>query len=333
MDDALRSLVRPVRLIAAGGTIAMSGPRAVPALDAASLIEALPELALVPRLEAENALALPGPQISLPQALTLVQRAGEVASAGEGVVVTTGTDTLEELAMLAALIYGGEAPIVFTGANRPAGRPGADGPANLLDAVAVAGAAPAAGLGVLAVFGGEIHAGTTVRKVDSTGPAAFGSPTAGPLGRVVQGRLWLHARPLRPAPVDVAALDGRVAIVTATLGDDGEMLRAAIQAGDGVVVVAFGAGHVTPGMLEAIRAANVPVLITGRPERAQMLFSTYGFEGSETDLRDTGAIPVPFLSAVAARIALLACLGAGLTGPALAAALGRWDAGALGQLQ
>lgn len=330
MDDALRSLVRPVRLIAAGGTIAMSGPRAVPSLDAAGLIEALPELALVPQLQAENVLSLPGPQISLAQALTLIRRAGDAASAGEGVVVTTGTDTLEELAMLAALTYGDQAPIVFTGANRPASRPGADGPANLLDAVAVAGAGQAAGLGVVAVFGGEIHAGTTVRKVDSTGPAAFGSPAAGALGRVVQGRVWLHARPLRPDPLTVAALDGRVAIVTATLGDDGEMLRAALAAGDGVVVVAFGAGHVTPGMLAAIRAATVPVLITGRPERAQMLFSTYGFEGSEADLRDAGAIPVPFLSAVAARMALLACLGAGLTGPGLAAALGRWDAGALG---
>ena len=330
MDDALRSLVRPVRLIAAGGTIAMSGPRAVPALDAAGLVQALPELALVPRLEAENVLSLPGPQISLAEALTLIDRAGEAAGGGEGVVVTTGTDTLEELAMLAALTYGGEAPIVFTGANRPAGRPGADGPANLLDAVAVAGAEAAAGLGVLAVFGGEIHAGTTVRKVDSTGPAAFGSPAAGPLGRVVQGRLWLHARPLRPAPLAVTALDGRVAIVTATLGDDGQLLRAATKSGDGVVVVAFGAGHVTPGMLDAIRAATVPVLITGRPERAQMLFSTYGFEGSEADLRGAGAIAVPFLSAVAARIALLACLGAGLSGPALAAALAGWDAGGLG---
>src|SRR2546421_224021 len=84
--------------------------------------------------------------------------------------------------------------------------------------LAVAGAASAAGLGVSIVFGGEIHAATGVRKVDSTGPAAFGSPLTGPLGRVVEGRVWLHARPLRPATLTIAALSHRVELVTATLG-------------------------------------------------------------------------------------------------------------------
>jgi L-asparaginase len=328
VEDAFRSAVRPVALLAAGGTIAMSGARAVPALDAAGLIGALPQLSAVRELRAENVLALPGPQISLAQALAITARAREVAGGGEGVVVTTGTDTLEELAVLAALTYGGETPIVFTGANRPASRPGADGPANLLDAVAVAGAADAEGLGVVAVFGGEIHAGLTVRKVDSTGPAAFGSPAAGPLGRIVEGRLWLHARPIRPAPLAPTELAGRVPILTAVLGDDGAWLRAAAADSDGLVVAAFGAGHLPLGMLAELRAATrrIPVVITGRPERAQMLFSTYGFEGAEPDLRGTGAIAVPFLSAPAARMALLCCLGAGLSQEEMVAALRPWDA-------
>ncbi|HET9104768.1 MAG TPA: asparaginase domain-containing protein [Solirubrobacteraceae bacterium] len=329
MENVLRALVRPVRLIAAGGTIAMSGARAVPALDAAGLIEAVPPLAAVPELAAENVLSRPGPQITQPEALRLVRRAVAVAAQGTGVVITTGTDTLEELAVLAALLHGAAAPIVLTGANRPASRPGADGPANLLDAVAVAGARVAEGLGAVVVFGGEIHAATTARKVDSTAPNAFGSPATGPLGRVVEGRIWLGARPLPRTPLSPETLDGRVPIITCALGDDGSLLRNALRDCDGAVVVCFGAGHVTPGILAAIREASVPVLLTGRPERAQMLFSTYGFEGSEPDLRDSGAIPVPFLSAAGARMALLACLGAGLTGPALAAALASWDASAL----
>jgi L-asparaginase len=128
-----------VRLLAAGGTISMQGERAVPSLDAEQLISAVPPLRAVPKLEAESVLALPGAQIAPAQALALACRAREVVSGGEGVVITTGTDTLEELAVLCALTAdAGEAPIVLTGANRPASRPGADGPANLLDAVSVA---------------------------------------------------------------------------------------------------------------------------------------------------------------------------------------------------
>jgi L-asparaginase len=328
VEEVLGSLTRPVRLLAAGGTIAMRGERAVPALDAAALVDALPQLAAVPELRAETVLALPGPQIELPQALELARRACACAGAGEGVVITTGTDTLEELAALCALMYDGRAPVVLTGANRPASRPGADGPANLLDAVSLAGAQAAAGLGVAVVFGGEIHAAMTVRKIDSTGPAAFGSPAAGPLGRIVEGRVWLHATPVRTPVLRPRALEHRVAIVTAALGDRGELLEAAAALGDGLVVVALGAGHLPPGMLRALRAAleRVPVLITCRVDRASMLFSTYGFEGAERDLRASGAVCVPFLSPPAARMALLCCLGAGLDRQATAQALAPWDA-------
>jgi L-asparaginase len=328
MDQASTPQGRPVRLLAAGGTIAMQGEQAVPALDAGQLIAAIPQLRRFSRLEAENVLGLPGPQISLEQALTIARRAAEVAGAGEGVVLTTGTDTLEELAAVCGLTYGGEAPIVITGANRPASAPGADGPANLLDAVALAAWEGAAGLGVVVVFGAEIHAGLSARKVDSTGPAAFGSPVAGPIGRVVEGRVWLHARPLRPAPLTPRTLQHRVTIVTAALGDDGSALAAAAAGYDRVGVVTLGAGHLPPAMLRELHAAltRVPVVLTCRPERGSMLHSTYGFEGAERDLRASGAACAPFLSAVAARIALLCCLGAGLDRAAIAEALAPWDA-------
>ncbi len=330
MPNPFAALTRPVRLLAAGGTIAMSGERAVPALDAGQLVAALPELGAVGNLQAENVLALPGPQIGLEDALVLARRAREAARGGEGVVITTGTDTLEELAVLTALLHDSGTPIVLTGANRPASRPGADGPANLLDAVAVAGAERAGGLGTTVVFGGEIHAATSVRKIDSTGPAAFGSPGAGPIGRVVEGRIWLHARPAAvTAPLDPESLDYRVEILTASLGDDGVGLAEAAERADGIVVVAFGAGHLPPGMLRALRrvVSEEPVLITCRPERASMLFATYGFDGAEPDLRDCGAVCVPFLSAPAARMALLCCLGSGLDRDGIAAALSAFDAG------
>jgi L-asparaginase len=319
---------RPVRLLAAGGTISMQGEHAVPTLDAAGLVAAIPELVRFPQLTAENVLGLPGPQISLEQGLQLVRQAVEAASRGEGVVITTGTDTLEELAMLCALLHDAEPPIVFTGANRPASAPGADGPANLIDAVALAAAPVAAGLGALVVFGGEILAATSARKVESTGPSAFAAPVAGPLGRVVEGRVWLHARPLRHPVLRPATISHDVPIVTAALGEGGGLLRAAAQTAGGVVVEAFGAGHLTPGMLQALRdvVSHVPVVVTVAPERGSMMRATYGFEGSERDVRSSGAVCAPFLSARAARVALLCCLGAGLGRDAIAAALAPWDA-------
>jgi L-asparaginase len=250
----------------------------------------------------------------------------ELAASGNGVVLTTGTDTLEEIGVLCALLHPGPAPIVLTGANRPASASGADGPANLVDAIALAGAARAEDLGVCVCFGGEIHAAMTARKVDSTGPAAFGSPLAGPIGRVVEGRVWLHARPLPTPNLAPQGLGHQVEVVTTGLGDGGETLKRSLGFADGVVLVALGAGHVPPPLLTALRDAEIPVLVTTRVDRSSMLFATYGFEGSEADVRETGAVCVPFLSASAARIALLCCLGAGLDRDGVAAALAAYDA-------
>jgi L-asparaginase len=105
-------------------------------------------------------------------------------------------------------------------------------------------------------------------------------------------------------------------------------LRHAARSADAVVLVALGAGHLPPSVLRELQTAceRVPVLITCRPDRSSMLFSTYGFEGAERDLRATGAVCAPFLSPAAARMALLCCLGAGLDRAATAAALSPWDA-------
>ncbi|MBV9605540.1 MAG: asparaginase, partial [Solirubrobacterales bacterium] len=156
MSTSTPETTRAVRVLAAGGTIAMRGERAVPALDASELVEQLPQVAGF-HLSAETVMSVPSTYLTLAEAHELASRAGQAASSGEGVVLTTGTDTMEEVAMVCALTYGGEAPIVITGANRPGSAPGADGPANLLDAIVLARAPAAAGLGVVVAFGGEVH--------------------------------------------------------------------------------------------------------------------------------------------------------------------------------
>jgi L-asparaginase len=301
--------MRPTTLLAAGGTIAMAADRgsaATPALDAAALAAA----AGVDVTGARSVRSLPGVHLDLGDALAVAREAVAEASAGAGVVVTTGTDTLEELAVLCDAINGAPAPIVFTGAIRPATATGADGPANLVDAAAVAAQAPA---GTYVVFAGEVHAAREARKADSTSPRAFASPRGGPLGHVAEGRVDLRAVAPRFEPLAVERLDGFVPIVPSWLGDDARLLRAALDLGpDGLVLVALGAGHVSPAVLAALRDARCPVAVCVRPERGALLHATYGFEGAEGDVRATGAIPAATLSPQAARMLLLAALAAGV---------------------
>jgi len=314
-----------VTVLSTGGTIAMAGPRARPALDIDALVAGVPALAAAEGLRTRSVLEAPGAHLSCADALAIARAALEETSAGRGVVITHGTDTIEETAVLCDALHGGEAPIVLTGAIRPSGAPGADGPANLLDAVAAAGAAEAAGLGAIVCFAGELHAARAVRKVSSISPAAFGSPSRGPIGSVAEGRVRIAATPARPTPLPLPqALDARVPIVPTFLGDDGHGLRAAVRDGaHAIVFVALGAGHVAPAVLEALReaAAAVPVAVTLWPERGLLLHETYGFEGCEADVRSTGASAAGSLSPRAARMILLAGIGGGASGRALRAAL------------
>jgi L-asparaginase len=310
--------------------MASDGPGgASPRYDAEALVAAVPALAGAPDLRARTVDTRPGAQIDAAGALEIARAAVVEAESGRGVVVTHGTDTLEETAMLCDLLYAGEAPIVFTGAMRPASAPGADGPANLLDAVRVAGSVDALGLGVLVAFAGRIHAARAVRKVDSTAPDAFASPRLGPLGRVQGARVLLERRIDRRSPIPVAALDARVELVACGLGTDGALLDAAVEAGaDGLVAVVLGAGHTPPPFLAALRraAGRVPVVATVRPERGAILHDLYAFEGAERDLRASPLICAAALSPAAARIKLMACLGAGYTRVATAGAFAADDA-------
>jgi len=308
---------RRVRVLAAGGTIGMSGAGgATPELDAEALVASVPGLARHAGLETRTIANAPSAHLTLAQQLEICREARDAARRGIGVVVTHGTDTLEETAMLCDIVTDAEAPVVFTGAIRPASAPGADGPANLEDAVSVAASQAAAGLGVLVVFGGEIHHARCVRKTDTTSLTAFSSPQTGPLGRVTEGHPTIWSRIPRNPPLDPPHLDRRVLIVPTTSGDDGTLARAALTTEpDGVVIGTLGAGHMAPALLElwAEAAERIPVIAYCRPERGVILSATYGYRGSEIDLRETGIVPTGFLSPQAARMKLLACLASGLS--------------------
>ena len=143
------------------------------------------------------------------------------------------------------------------------------------------------------------------------------------MGRVAEGRVTVWGRPERRPPVVPSKLDGRVEVVTAGLGSDGALVQAALAAGaDGLVAVLLGAGHAPTALFHALAGAAkaIPVVATCRPERGAILHETYGFEGSERDLRASAVIPAGALSPAAARMKLLACLGAGLDRAGIATA-------------
>jgi L-asparaginase len=300
-----------IRLLIAGGTIAMAGTPAQPSME---VIEEL-QRQLGGAVEPEVFQVAPSVQFTRQQALDLCRRAVELAREGTPVVVTHGTDLLEEVAFLCDLMYDASAPIVFTGAMRTASAPGADGPANLHAAVAVAASPHARGLGMLVAFAGTVHAARFVRKADSTNVNAFTSPQTGPLGHVEEGELTVRWRPERHPALDVRALDANVEILTPGLDSTPGIVRAAAEFCDGLVLAVPGAGHTPPAFLKAAQevARDKPVVAVARPWRGALLHRTYGFEGAEVDLRSGAIACAGSLSAPAARIALMACLGAGLT--------------------
>lgn len=320
---------RPVRVLTTGGTIAMSGDEgATPKLDGVQLLAGISRVTEEWDVETQSVVNLPSSHLDLADQLRICREARELARRGIGVAVTHGTDTLEETAMLCDVLHDAEAPIVFTGAIRPASAPGADGPANLFDTINVAASEAAIELGVLVCFGGEIHHARTARKTDTTSLVAFSSPQTGPLGRVAEGHPTIWSRVPRNPSLDPPHLDVRVPIVPTVAGDDSTLARAALATEpDGIIIGTLGAGHVAPTLLDvwAGAAERMPVVAYCRPERGVILHSTYAYQASERDLRSTAIIPAGFLSPQAARMKLLACLASGLSVPEIRRAFSQDD--------
>ncbi|RKT09569.1 L-asparaginase [Streptomyces sp. 1114.5] len=313
---------RTVAIFSLGGTIAMTTDPAtggvVPALSAHDLLAAVPALQeLDVELRVHDFRRLPGASLAFGDLRALSEAVADAFRSGcDGVVVTQGTDTIEETAYLLDLWHPGEQPIVVTGAMRNPTLPGADGPANIHAAVIAAAAAELRGAGAVVVLGDEIHAARTVRKSHSTSPAAFTSPATGPLGRLYEGRVHLHGplapRTTFPRPATGPAAGStvgdavRIGLYGATLGDDGALLAAMAEACDGLVIAAFGVGHVPEayvGILERA-AARIPVVLASRIGNGPVLEGTYGFPGSEKDLLARGLIRGGHLDAYKARLLL-----------------------------
>lgn len=259
----------------------------------------------------------------------------QFAAGADGVVVTQGTDTLEETTYALSLLRPAERPVAFSGAMRAPAVPGSDAGANLAAAArtAVHPALPRVTSGAVLVMNDAIHSAPWVRKAHTQRPDAFTSGVHGDLGLVAEGRVTFlrhDPRPALPALLDTdTGRPVRVAMLTAVLGQDPDLVRAVADLGyDGLVVEGMGGGHVSGAVAEALGdlAEAMPVVFSSRTREGAVMTSTYGSPGAELDLIDRGCIPSGLLSGLKARILLTLLLRSGLdrqrVGEAISAAGG-----------
>jgi L-asparaginase len=309
-----------VVVVSTGGTIAMrpdpvSG-KLVPAISGDELVGMLrwPD---APPLELDDFTRVPSFDMHGRLALELAERIAEHCRRDDvsGVVVTHGTDTMEESVYTIDRLHESGKPVAFTGAQRAADEPDTDGPRNLRGAILAALSVESRERGALVAFAGEVHAAREVRKVHTSALAAFGSPGYGPLGHVDGNRVRYQRRPDRSPPLPRP--DGvlpQVDLIRLHAGSDDRFVRCSVESGSRAIVLeATGRGNanerVLPGV-EAAVAAGVPVIVCSRCV-AGRVEPVYG-RGGGKDLAEAGAVFAGDLAGPKARVLLQLVLAAGV---------------------
>ncbi len=309
-------------LLFTGGTISMrhdpAAGGAVPSLTGRDIVALAPGVDQLAELEIDDWGAFPGPHMSVERMWELRGRIVTHLARPEvdGIVVTHGTDSLEESAYLVARSVSSDKPVAFTGAMRTSSDLGWDGPGNLGGAIRVAVSDDARGLGVFVVMSDRIYAATDVTKAHTHMLDAFDSPGLGPLGVIDDGRvIFRRALPERLPVLTPEAPASPVDVVYAYAGADSRLLNAVRAADRGIVIAAMGRGNVPPAMVEGIdgfMADGKPVVITSRTGRGRV-GCTYGYQGGGRRLAEKGAIFAGSRRPQQARIDLMLALGAGMT--------------------
>jgi L-asparaginase len=264
--------------------------------------------------------ALPSPSMTPARMAELCVFVKELEDSGswDGIVVTHGTDTLEESAFLSDVFLEGRCPVVFTAAMRSSAELGVDGPRNLRGSLLTAVSDGFQNFGTVVVLNDEIHAAARVTKAYTSNVCSFASPGYGPLGfvdedRVIFTRMPLQRLHLPPGPL---ILDERVGLVRVAAGLGAREVDFCAGAGDRAIVVeAFGRGNVPPDVADAVGRASEAGLLVAIASRCYMgrVLGVYGYAGGGSDLQRRGAVFAGDLPGHKVRLFLMACLGAGLS--------------------
>ncbi|MFC4324148.1 asparaginase [Litchfieldia salsa] len=308
--------MKKILLIHTGGTISMKEDKTTgtvqqdqenPLLSSTNNLSSLADITVIELFH------LPSPHITTNEMLILMRKVKEIVKLEkiEGVVITHGTDTLEETAYFLDLTLPFEIPIVVTGAMRSSNELGADGLYNLISSIKVAACDSARGKGVLVVLNDEIHTARNVTKTHTSNVATFQSPQYGPIGIVTKRGVTFYQTPIHRQTYNIESLTKNVIMLKAYAGMDGALLKAARDIGvDGLVIEALGQGNLPPAMIQELNdliEKQISVVLVSRCFNG-FVEDIYSYEGGGKHLKDLGVIFSNGLNGQKARLKLLVAL-------------------------
>ena len=313
--------MKKIAIIFNGGTISMKIDEkikaAVPSLSAEEIMSMIPGVEKYAEIEAYTFSSMPSPHMTLETMLKLSKFTTELVEREDidGVVITHGTDTLEETAYLLDLTVKTKKPVVVTGAMRSGSELGYDGPFNLATSICTAISDEAVGRGVLVCFNGELNSASEVTKANSMALNAFRTPNFGPIGIVDNDNVIFYRDANHLEKYEVSEIKKQVALIKCVVDMDSSYIDYLIEKGcGGIVIEALGRGNVPPKMVEGIKKAielEIPVVVVSRCFEGRV-FESYGYEGGGKQLKDLGVIFGDTLPGQKARIKLILAINSGM---------------------
>lgn len=313
--------MKKIAVVFNGGTISMKVDErikaAVPSLTGEEIMSMVTGIEEFAEIESYSFSSMPSPHMSVETMLELSKFVEKLVERDDidGVVITHGTDTLEETAYLLDLTINTEKVIVITGAMRSSSELGYDGPFNLAASICTAISDDAKGRGVLVCFNGELNSAAEVTKANSMSLSAFVTPNFGPIGIVDNNRVIFYRNTSRSKIYKVDEIKGDVALIKCVAGMDSSYIDFALDKGyKGIVIEAMGRGNVPPKMVDGIKRAisnGVLVMAVSRCFEGRV-YESYGYEGGGKMIKDLGVIFGDTLPGQKARIKLMLALSSNM---------------------
>ncbi|MCL4549450.1 MAG: asparaginase [Bacteroidetes bacterium] len=310
--------MKNILIVFTGGTFSMrideTSKAAVPFYNAKDLLEKIPEAQNLANISIYEFGNYPGPHMTPELMLDLSKKIKNFVDQEkvDGIIVTHGTDTLEETAYFIDLTVKTEKPIVVIGAMKTSSEPDWDGPRNLVDAIRICNNENSKGRGVLVCLNGEINAASEVTKTHTEDIETFMSLDFGSLGLVEKGKVVFNRLPRKLETIETGKIDSNVDLIKVYAGMNEKFFKLSADSGvHGVVIEAMGVGNVPPPAFEGIKyivEKNIPVILVSRCPAGETL-DIYGYPGAGKWLKKLGVIFADYLNGQKARIKMMICLG------------------------